>query len=119
MSKRDAIETVNSHIGGRSLTHGNTCYSSINKTNPVRWLTIPVARFRSDLHLLLRERDGGLIWIRIPAGHFPDPRKVFRYRSERDAVSLELSCEKRRYLMELKGPGSVRLLPLVEHEFAN
>lgn len=117
MNKSDAIDRVNSCIGGRLLTGGNTCFSNINKTNPVWWLTIPVPKFRNELHLLLSKQDGGLIWIRIPAGHFPCPEDHFRYRPDRDAVGLEISCEERRYLSEVKGPGSVRFRPLVERVF--
>lgn len=117
MNKRSAIERVNSHGGGKLLTSSNACFSSINRANPVWWLTIPVSKFENELHLLLRKRDGGLIWIRIPASRFQSPENMFRYRPDKDAVSLEISCERQRYLSEVKGPGSVRFHPLVEQVF--
>ena len=117
MDKHRAIERVNSHAGGTLLSNGNTCFANINKATPVWWLTVPVAKFRSQLHFLLCKRNGGLIWIRIPAGHFPDPARTFRYRSDRDAIHLEISCEKQRYLSDVTGLDAVRFGSFVEHQF--
>ena len=58
MDKHRAIERVNSHAGGTLLSNGNTCFANINKATPVWWLTVPVAKFRSQLHFLLCKRNG-------------------------------------------------------------
>lgn len=91
--KREAIARVNSHIGRKLLNHQNTHFSNVNRRYPVWWLDIPVRKVGKQLHVLLRWENGGLIWLRCP----PDilDSSDFRYRPDKDVVSLEIETGSR------------------------
>ena len=86
--KREAIARVNSQIGHKLLNHQNTHFSNINKTVPVWWLEIPLRKVGKQLHIILRQEDGGLIWLRCPPGTLGG--NTFRRRSDKDVVCLEI-----------------------------
>ena len=106
MKKPDAILLVNAHVGDIILTNQNTCFSSINKSKDVWWFNIPPEKFSIELHLLLKGLKS-LIWLKIPANSFPDLIQTFRYRTDKNAIDLEISSNKlSRYLQDIKSAGT-------------
>ena len=107
MDKRSAMDRVNEHCGSRLLDGGNTSFANINASKPVWWININPSKFKSDLHLLLaKEGDGGLIWLRIEGNSFPDVRKVFRVRQDKDCIDLEISSRPPKYMTDVKSGGT-------------
>ena len=112
MDKRSAMKMVNEHLGGRLLHGGNTSFANINASKPVWWINIDPSKFNSDLHLLLaKEGGGGLIWLRLEGNTFPDVRKVFRVRQDKDCIDLEISSRHPKYMTDIKSGGT-------EYDFA-
>ncbi len=105
MKKSDAILHVNAHIDNTLLGNQNTCFSSINKSKDVWWFNIPPKKFSEELHLLLKGKKS-LIWLKIPANSFSDLMQTFRYRTDKNAIDLEISSNKlSRYLQDIKSGG--------------
>jgi len=104
--KRSAMERVNATLGQRALHPGNTHFSNVNARKPVWWFNVDPRKFRNDLHLLCA--DGrGLVWLRIDANTVRQPERTFRYRSDKDMVDFEISCDPgRQYLRDVKSGGS-------------
>ena len=72
MTKRQAIEYVNSHVGRPLLNGQNTRFASENDgSKSVWWLNIPLPQTCKDLNILLKratkEQGGSLIWLKLPA----------------------------------------------------
>ena len=107
MDKRSAMEMVNEHLGNRLLYRENTSFANINASKPVWWININPSKFKSDLHLLLaKEGYGGLIWLHIKGNAFPDVRKVFRVRQDKDCIDLEISSRPPKYMTDIKSGGT-------------
>ena len=86
---------------------GNTSFANINASKPVWWININSSKFKSDLYLLLaKEGDGGLIWLRIEGNSFPDVRKVFKVRQDKDCIDLEISSRPPKYMTDVKSGGT-------------
>ena len=91
---------------------GTRVRPNINASKPVWWININPSKFKSDLHLLLaKEGDGGLIWLRIEGNSFPDVRKVFKVRQDKDCIDLEISSRHPKYMTDVKSGGT-------EYDFA-
>ena len=106
MDKRTAREKVNGHLGRRLLNNRNTRFSNVNASKPVWWLNVPLGKFKDELHLLLAEENGGLIWLRIKGNTFPSPKDVFRYWEDKGAVDLEISTMPQDYMTDVKSGGT-------------
>ena len=119
MDKRSAMEMVNEHLGNRLLYGRNTSLANISGPAPKWWMTINPSKFKSDLHLLLaKEGDGGLIWLRIEGNSFPDVRKVFRVRQDKDCIDLEISSRPPKYMTDVKSGGTeYDFTKHIEHEW--
>ena len=119
MDKRSAMEMVNEHLGNRLLHRENTSFANINASKPVWWININPAKFKSGLHLLLaKEGDGGLIWLHIKGNAFPDVRKVFRVRQDKDCIDLEISSRPPKYMIDIKSGGTeYDFTKHIEHEW--
>ena len=114
MNKSDAMQMVNDHIGGRVLKgsgrNANTHFSNIinrsTKQVPhVWWFNIPPQKFRNELHLLCA-KNPGLIWLRLDAGAIPNPGSVFRLRTDKDVIDLEIAISGNLYLKDVKSGGT-------------
>lgn len=106
MTKSEAIDIVNNHLGKLELNNSNTNFSKINENKEVWWLNIPLDRFSFDLHLILLNQKG-FNWIKIPANKIQNLDKVFRIRKDKDVVDLEISSAKEYlYLKDVKSGGS-------------
>lgn len=106
MKKHEAILIVNNYLGKTILNKGNTNFSKINDEKEVWWLNIPPDRFSNDLHLLLLTQKG-FNWIKIPANSFSNLGKIFRIRSDRNVVDLEISADNRNfYMRDIKSGGT-------------
>ena len=119
MDKRSAMEMVNEHLGNRLLYGRNTSFANISGPASLWWMTIDPSKFKSDLHLLLaKEGDGGLIWLRIEGNSFPDVRKVFRVRQDKDCIDLEISSRPPKYMTDVKSGGTeYDFTKHIEHEW--
>ena len=106
MDKRTTREKVNGHLGRRLLNNRNTRFSNVNASKPVWWLNVPLRKFKDELHLLLAEENGGLIWLRIKGNTFPSPKDVFRYWEDKGAVDLEISTMPQDYMTDVKSGGT-------------
>ncbi len=80
MTKKEAINIVNTYLEVLSLTNSNTHSSNINSSKDVWWLHIPPERFQNNLHLLLFKKDS-FIWLKITENTFRHPEEVFRLRA--------------------------------------
>ena len=91
--KWGAIAHVNSHIGRKLLNHQNTHFANVNKAEPVWWLTVPRKKVGKQLYILLKRKNGGLIWLNCPPGTLDNV--TFRYRPDKDAISLVIDTSLR------------------------
>jgi hypothetical protein len=105
MTKTELIAYINqNHKVGLNTT--NTSYSSINKSKEVWWFNIPVAKFNSDVHLLLSTGNYAL-WLHLPQDFVKKLVPSFKIRQDKDAVDLEISADKNfKYLKDVKSGGS-------------
>ena len=92
VTKKGAIEIVNTALGSSKLSKSNTRFSNLNKAKPIWWFDIPPAKFKDDLHLILA-KNKGFIWIKIPKGVIVDLSEVFRIRDDNGFVELKISSE--------------------------
>ena len=107
MDKQSAIAMVNGHLGCRLLEGGNTSFAHINSAKEVWRLNINPRKLKRDLHILLvKERDSGLIWLRIKGNSFPTPAKMFRVRQDDEFIDLEISSCPPRYMTDVKSGGT-------------
>ena len=58
------------------------------------------------MHILLAKEADGLIWLRIEADTFPNLEKVFKIRSDKNVVDLEIPIEGSRYMCDIKNGGT-------------
>ena len=124
MERYYAIRKVNAHLGEPLLKgsgrNSNTHFSNkINKSaeQKVWWFNILPQRFGNDLHLLCA-KEPGLIWLRIKANTFPNPESVFRLRSDKGSIDLEIAADGDRYLKDLKSGGAgYDFRPHIEYEW--
>ncbi len=119
MDKQSAIATVNEHLGHKLLDGRNTSFANLNASKAVWWLNVTPRKFKDDLHLLLvKERQEGLIWLRIEANTFTEPARVFRKRLDKDMIDLEISSESSQYLTDVKSGGTgYNFTKHIEHEW--
>lgn len=101
MDRVQAIAKVNAHLGYDVLKYRSNTYfaniSSNRKPQPHWWLTIPTARFKHDLHILLVPENGsGLIWLRVKAKTITNPVQTFSKRSDKPAISLHIASSDMR-----------------------
>ena len=106
MDKESAIAKVNGHLGYKLLDGRNTSLANVNARKPVWLLNINPRKFEKDLHILLvKEKDRGLIWLRIKGNSIPIPTKVFKVRPDKGVIDLEISCRPPYYMTDVKGGG--------------
>ena len=124
MDRSYAIGKVNAHLGERLLkgsrNDSNTHFSNkINKSaeQKVWWFNILPQRFGNELHLLCA-KNPGLIWLRIDANTFPNPESVFKLRSDKGSIALEIAADGDLYLKDLKSGGTgYDFRPHIEYEW--
>ncbi|MBE8158389.1 MAG: hypothetical protein HAW59_03245 [Betaproteobacteria bacterium] len=110
MTKKEAINIINSHLVGIRILNGiNTHFSNIieaaNNDKKVWWTNIPPEKFDQDLHLLFNRQDG-FFWIKISANTIT-PAAVFRIREDNGKVDIEASSNKHdRYMRDIKSGGA-------------
>lgn len=106
MNKTDAIQKVNSLALSERLTNANTHYSNINKSKNVWWLNISPEKFKTKFYILLKSQNH-LILLEILANSFTNLKKVFRYRTDKDLIDLEISSDKSNcYMQDIKSGGT-------------
>ena len=106
MDKKSAIAKVNGHLGYTLLDARNTSLANVNKKQPVWWLKINLRKFERDLHiLLLKEKNGGLIWLKIKGNSIPTPTKVFTVRQDNEYIDLKISSRPPYYMTDVKDGG--------------
>lgn len=105
MTKKELIACINlTH--GADLNGSSASFSSINKSKEVWWFNVPVAKFNSDVHLLLSTGNYAL-WLHLPQGFVKKLVPSFRIREDKNAVDLEISADKNfKYLKDIKSGGS-------------
>ena len=85
MKKIDAIQIINNESSSNNLNTKNTHWANLStyKENQGWWLNIPFGRFSETLHLLINEKDLGiLLHLKISANLIKNPKKVFRNKDE-------------------------------------
>ena len=105
IDKSVAMNLVNSCLQDDVLNGTNTHFSSVNSAKEVWWFHIHPKKFEQDLHLLCAGK-ARLIWLTINANSIPNPEKSFRFRQDREAIDLEISCAPMRYMCDVKSGGS-------------
>ena len=107
MKKAEAIRKVNRYLGGEVLNNVNISFSNVNAAKSVWWLNIKPERFLNDLHILLcKKEESGLIWLKIEGNAFQNLESVFKIRSDKGVVDLEISSDGNRYMCDLKSGGT-------------
>ena len=106
MDKKSAMAKVNEHLGYSLLVNGNTSLANVNSAKDVWWFNISPRKFERDLHIILvKEKDSGLIWLRIKGNSIPTPTKVFTVRQDNGYIDLEISSRPPYYMTDVKGGG--------------
>ena len=104
-SKKEIIEFINAQ-SNNALNTLNTSYSNINVSKDVWWFNVATHKFESDVNLLLKAEDK-VIWVYLPKGFVNNLGSVFKIRSDKNAVDLEISSNKRyMYLKDVKSGGT-------------
>ena len=119
MGKQEAMIKVNTHLKKSVLNINNTHSSNINRSKNVWWFNIPPKKFSNDLHLLLLKKTS-FLWLKINAGLFSNPDKIFKLRTDINKIDLEISSEEtNNYLVDIKSGGtSYDFNVHLEHEFS-
>ena len=81
MRRADAIQFVKEREGEAGVMAGNTHVANVNSSRGVWWLDIPKEKFHADLHIILvKNKDSGLIWLKIDSDSIRSPDQIFRIR---------------------------------------
>ena len=120
VTKRQAIERVNSHVGRALLTGRNTIFASESESGLLWWLNVPVKKTCTALNVILkrgtRTQDGGFLWLKLPANTLSV--KKFRHWEHRGAIDLGIGTQGVDYLRDTKSGGSrYDFSPHVDREF--
>ena len=102
MDKKSAMAMVNEHVGCQLLTAENTSVVNVNNSKDVWWVNVDPRKFERELHVVLvKDRDSGLIWLRIAPGSISAPEDVFRLKED-GRVDFEIS----RDMKDVKSGGT-------------
>src|SRR5688572_29337668 len=100
MDKKSAILEVNYRGVGAPVTEDDTHFANVNGRKRVWWIDIPVRELLDvsspAINLLLAE-NGAVHHLRVPKGWMTDHMEGFALRTDRDAVSLELSVDEPKF----------------------
>ena len=79
MDKFSAIKRINEYLGEEVCNEYNT-YCKLSLVEDKGWrFDVLVRKFaKTDIYLLLRYWDGGIICMKIPQRRFGDPRRAFK-----------------------------------------
>ena len=119
LNKQQAIKKVNEYLGNTCLNLQNTHFAN-NKKETVWWLNIPPQKFADELHILLvKNVEGGLIWLKISPNTVRDPERSFRIRGDNGSIDLGI-CRQTfdsDYLKDTYSRDGYDFRPHIEHEW--
>ena len=119
--KQKAIIIINRHLGNDLLDNKNTHFSGINEKPKIEvwWIDIPPEKFKNDLHLILKKKEDGFIWLKIRKGTFENPEKTFKVRTDKNVIELKISSSSRNnYLKDIRNFQILyNFRPHIQHEF--
>lgn len=119
VTKPEAIQAVNNHLGAKILNNHNTHFANINNVQDVWWFNISPSKFNNDLHLILNQ-EASFLWLKIEGYTFGEPEIIFRLRPDTNKIDLEISSNPNnyRYMRDIKSGGTnYNFTPYIEHEF--
>lgn len=107
MTKKEAINYINNHLGAVSLRHWNTTYANIRSKEDVWWLNISVEKLvTTKLNVILID-DEEFHWLVIPENTFKKPEAYFYIRQDRNAVNWLISRERGLMFMHDTASGGI------------
>ena len=105
MNRHQALELL------PGLERATTHFSSINTAKDLWWLDIPILKIKSPscklLTLLLHDnRVAKLHVLEVPTSFFSDNADSLSIRKDTGMISLELSCEEKQFLQNVRPQSS-------------